>query len=97
MRGTDLPQSVLDQLKVGERYPDPAFQSTTTDRTVADGFRDGGNAMIYIDGRTGVDVQVLSRYGNEAEVLFSPRANLEVIRVAQSSDGSYWNIYLKER
>ena len=53
--------------------------------------------MIYIDGRTGVDVQVLSRYGNEAEVLFSPRANLEVIRVAQSSDGSYWNIYLKER
>jgi hypothetical protein len=97
VRGTNLPQSVLDQLKVGERYPDQAFQSTTTNRNVADGFRGDGNAMIYVDGRTGVDVRALSHFGSEAEVLFSPRANFEVIRIAQSSDGSYWRIYLKER
>jgi hypothetical protein len=44
-----------------------------------------------------VDVQALSHYGTEAEILFSPRADLEVVRIAQSPDGSYWNIYPKER
>ena len=97
VRGTNLPLSVLDQVRVGQRFPDPAFLSSTRLRSVADSFRSGGNAMIYIDGRTGVDVQALSRYGREAEVLFSPGANLEVVRLEQSVDGSYWNIYLEER
>lgn len=96
-RGTTLPPDALDKVRVGERYPDRSFQSSSTELPVAEGFRADGNAIVHIDGWSGVDVSGLSEYGHEAEVLFSPEADLVVTDLEPSEDGTYWNIYLKER
>jgi hypothetical protein len=97
LRGTDIPQSVLNNTHVGGLYPDAAFQSSSTLAHVAEGFRvrNNGNAILHIDGRFGVDVSALSHYGKEAEILFTP-SNLLVTQRTWNPAG-YWDIFLKEQ
>jgi hypothetical protein len=92
-RGTTMPQHVLDQWKeVGNEVSDRAFWSTSTDYDVAQGFRNGGNAFVTVEGRSGVDVQPLSHYGLEAEILMPPGTRFEVRDSQQIGTGptSYW-------
>lgn len=97
-RGTDLPEAVVSQLKVGERFPEEAFLSTSTKESIAQEFRGPtGNAMLVIEGRSGVDVQALSHYGREREVLLPPHSDLVVTEMVPSPDGTYMMIYLEER
>ncbi|WP_431837135.1 ADP-ribosyltransferase [Cellulomonas sp. Y8] len=94
-RGTYFPEPVLEQWQqVGNHVSDRAFWSTSTEAGVAEDFRirNGGNAFVTVEGRSGVDVQPLSHYGREAEVLMPPGTVFEV-REAQligEGAGSYW-------
>jgi len=98
MRGTNLPDSVLAGYQPGQRVSDPAFWSTTTTQKVAEDFRGSGNAFINIRGQTGVDVQALSHYGNEAEILMRPGTDFVVKTrewVAEGASG-YWKFLVEE-
>lgn len=79
-RGTDFPDGVLAEWVPGNTVSDSAFWSTSTSARVAEDFRGSGNAFVTIlDGRSGVDVQQLSFYGREAEILLGRAAPLEVV------------------
>lgn len=96
LRGTNLPQGVLDSIDATGKFSDPAFLSSSTSESVAQGFRGGGNAMLHIDGTTGHDVASLAHYGKgEAEVLFDKGTDFDVVRKVWNPRG-YWDIYLKE-
>lgn len=95
LRGTNLPQSVLEQMDRTGTFSDPAFMSTSTSEDVAQGFRGNGNAMLHIEGNTGHDIASLSQYKNEAEVLFDKGTNFDVLKKVWNPKG-YWDIYLKE-
>jgi hypothetical protein len=97
LRGTNLPQGVLDSIDATGRFSDPAFLSSSTSEEIAQGFRGAhGNAMLHIDGTTGHDVASMAHYGTgEAEVLFDKGTEFDVVRKVWNPDG-YWDIYLKE-
>ncbi len=96
LRGTNLPQSVLDSIESTGKFSDPAFMSSSTDASVAQQFRGDGNAMLHLDATTGRDVTSASTYGNlESEVLFDKGTEFDVVRKVWNPDG-YWDIYLKE-
>jgi hypothetical protein len=79
-RGTRIPESMLDDYKVGHVVSDPAFWSTSESEAVAQSFRGGGNALFEVHGMTGRDVVQLSRYGSsEAEVLFRSGTRFEIL------------------
>jgi hypothetical protein len=97
LRGTNLPQSVLDSIDATGKFSDPAFLSSSTSEEVAQTFRGAhGNAMLHIDGSSGHDVASMAHYGNgEAEVLFDKGTEFDVLRKVWNPDG-YWDIYVKE-
>jgi hypothetical protein len=96
LRGTNLPQGVLDSIDATGKFSDPAFLSSSTSEAVAQGFRGSGNAMIHIDGTTGHEVASLAHYGgHEAEVLFDKGTQFDVLRKVWNPRG-YWDIYVKE-
>lgn len=95
-RGTDMPQHVLDQWQVGNNVKDEAFWSTSTSERVAHGFRGGGNSFITVQGRSGVDVQALSHYGREAEILMPPGTVFEVLGREAVSSGGFWRFIARE-
>ncbi|MCC2307977.1 ADP-ribosyltransferase [Cellulomonas chengniuliangii] len=95
-RGTDLPADVLQRWQPGEKVSDPAFWSTSTKPSIAEEFRNGGNAFITIrGGRRGVDVRALSHYGREAEVLVLPGAPLRVMS-REWDPGGFWQMAARE-
>jgi hypothetical protein len=64
--------------------------------SVAQQFRNGGNAMLHIEGTTGRDVTAASTYGSsESEVLFDEGTGFDVVKKVWNDKG-YWDIYLKE-
>jgi hypothetical protein len=94
--GTNLPQSVLDSIDSTGTFTDPAFLSSSTDMSVAQQFRGGGNAMLHIEGTTGHDVTAASTYGSaESEVLSDKGTGFDVLKKVWNDKG-YWDIYLKE-
>ncbi|MCL2454049.1 MAG: hypothetical protein FWD18_01915 [Micrococcales bacterium] len=95
VRGVDLPQHVLNGVRLGQQFPDPAYLSPATAPPVTDG--GGGSARLRIDGRSGVDVSVLSHYRTGAEVLFSSSAYLEVVGRHWNPSDRCWDIDLRER
>jgi hypothetical protein len=96
LRGTNLPQGVLDSIDATGTFKDPAFLSSSTDMSVAQQFRGGGNAMLHIEGTTGRDVTAASTYGSsESEVLFDKGTAFDVVKKVWNDKG-YWDIYLKE-
>jgi hypothetical protein len=94
-RGTNMPQDVLDQWQqVGNHVSDRGFWSTSNEAAIAEEFRrrTNGNALVMVEGKSGVDVQPLSHYGREAEILMPPGTVFEVREAQQigKGSGSYW-------
>lgn len=73
-------------------FSDRTFLSTTT---VPDGVFPG-NTIIKIQGKSGILVESLSRYPNEAEVLFRPGARFNVLEIIDGTAGSKTEIFLEE-
>ncbi|MFI2753888.1 ADP-ribosyltransferase [Cellulomonas sp. P22] len=81
-RGAKFPPQVLDEWQPGEIVSDSAFWSTSTSRAVAEEFRvrNGGNVFITLQrGVRGVDVQQLSHFDGESEILLLPGTRLRVL------------------
>ena len=96
-RGTNLPDAVLKSWVPGNTVHDAAFTSSSLDPNVAESFRvgNGGNAMIQVQGRSGVDVQPLSHFGTEAEILFDRGVEFNVISRTWNDRG-FWDFLIKE-
>lgn len=69
----ELPASVLNQNQIGNVVSDPAFMSTSATEPFA------GNININIKGTSGKDINFLSQYPNEAEVLYPPGTKFKVV------------------
>ena len=96
LRGTNLPDGVLDNITPGQPYSDGAFSSSSLSETTAQQFRRDGNTMFHIDGQSGRDVQQWSHYGSgESEILFDKGTEFQVTRKEWNPDG-YWDIWLEE-
>ncbi len=96
LRGTNLPDSVLDGIRPGGSFSDPAFFSTSTSETVAQQFRAGGNTMFHVDGTSGRSIEGLSQFSSEAEILFDQGTRFTVVDKVWNDAGGYWDIFLKE-
>lgn len=95
VRGTHLPLDVLNDYQVGEVVSDSAFWSTTPDVAVAHQFRGNGNALITVISSRGTNVQQLSQFGNEAEILLPPGSRFVVVSRTQNPAG-YWELTLED-
>lgn len=95
-RGTKLPAHILPLWQVDAVVQDRAFYSSSVEAGVAEGFRRGGNALITITGRTGVDVQALSYFGHESEILFRPGTELRVLSKAWNDGLMCWEFEVVE-
>lgn len=101
-RGTSLPQSALDKIKNAFEtkipYSDSAFMSTTKDVGVTKRFQQltkapgDKNVIFYINSKTGVDIDAVSRYGPnfiqnkeviQQEVLFSSGTPFNVLKYVE--------------
>lgn len=80
-RGTTLPQSVIDQYKVGAIITHYAFTSSSRDRPWS------GNTLLNITSVQGKDVEALSYYPQEHEVLYDARMTDQVTAVSGPSGG----------
>ncbi|MDO4716546.1 MAG: ADP-ribosyltransferase domain-containing protein [Propionibacteriaceae bacterium] len=82
MRGTNVPDDVFKALEKGERFSDPAFMSTSTQRHVAEGFISPykpNPVFLEVQGTSGVDIARLSAKASESEVLFKGSTLFDVI------------------
>lgn len=90
-RGIDAPDSLLDQMKVGDTFSDPGYLSTSKDPHVADSFTpanpDTTPTVLTVVGRDGVDVSQLSRYMDESEILFPRGTQFEIVVRELGPDG----------
>lgn len=94
-RGTSLDQKFIDQyseaLRLGQPVTHKFFTSSAKDGNLA--FR--GNVKYVIDGKTGRDIEAISRHGaGEQEVLFMADTKFEVLSVTPGSPQTV--IVLKE-
>jgi hypothetical protein len=83
-RGTNLSQPMMDDLRPGATFCDPAFLSTT--KLEAKAFR--GSVIFRIESKSGVDISSMSRQKNEAEVLFRPGTMFKILSVTSVQDSS---------
>jgi len=105
LRGSHLPEHIESDYVVGNQVADPAFWSTSQSPAVAERFRmssvdpeirpQGGNAYFTISGRSGVDVQQLSHFGNEAEILMAPGTPF-IVRGADPDPRGFMRYELEE-
>ena len=82
MRGTNVPDQVFESLLKGERFSDPAFMSTSTQRHVAEGFISPSKpnpVFLEVQGTSGVDIARLSAKASESEVLFRGSTLFDVV------------------
>ncbi|CAI0702184.1 NAD(+)--protein-arginine ADP-ribosyltransferase Tre1 [Serratia quinivorans] len=78
-RGTTLPAHILEQNQIGGTVSDGGFMSTSA-KTPFD-----GDVSISVRGNSGKQIDFLSKYKNEAEVLYPPNTRFEVInRIEQN-------------
>jgi hypothetical protein len=90
-RGIQASDHLLDQLKMGDTFSDPAYLSTSTKPHIGELFA-GANpdttpTLITVVGRDGVDVKDLSRYMDESEILFPRSTQFEVVSREMGDDG----------
>ncbi|WP_396644227.1 ADP-ribosyltransferase [Microbacterium sp.] len=100
-RGVTMTQNLLDQFETGRTWSDPSFMSTTTDPGVARDFalqalsKGETPGIITIDGITPSSVSPLSRYANEAELLYQRSTTFDVLSKFQDGNG-IWHVHLRE-
>jgi len=85
-RGAKLPSSMVEDLQPGATFCDPAFLSTSTERTSAFG---GGGVLFVIESKSGVDVSKVSKNKKEAEVLFRPSTMFKITAVEKVGVGGF--------
>jgi hypothetical protein len=73
-RGADLPASVIDKYEPGKVVTEDAFTSTSYDA----GSKFSGNVVFEIVSRTGKQVEFLSEFSHEKEILLRPGTRLLV-------------------
>ncbi|MEZ4317552.1 MAG: ADP-ribosyltransferase [Myxococcota bacterium] len=88
-----LPPHLDAQLQPGENFSDRAFMSTS--REALDNFK--GDYEFHIEGSTGRDVESLSAYTTEREVLYPTGTTFTVIERTVDPDTGRTIIKLKER
>jgi hypothetical protein len=91
-RGMHASDDLLAQMEVGDVFEDAAYLSTSLDSRVAGDFAltaDPGKTptLLSIEGYDGVDVSQISRYTNEAEILFPRGSRFEVVSRDVGVDG----------
>ena len=89
-RGTDVPQSKLDEMAQTGTYYDDAFSSSSLNPNVAEGFirPDATNPTFFtIQGESGVNVHAFSAAQHEAEILFRGGKEFEVLHNEVGADG----------
>ncbi len=89
-RGANIDQSVIDLYKVGETIQEKAYVSTSKDKKAAF----SGTARFVITPKSGVDIEGISSFKNEKEVLIPKGANFKVTK--KSKSGRSTIIYLEE-
>ena len=100
-RGVTLNENFLDTFKVGEKWHDDSFMSSSKNPNVAETFaKQAGQkgetpGIITVDGLTGSDVTSISRFQHEAEILFQRSTEFEVVSKFQDAAG-VWRIHLRE-
>ena len=101
-RGTFLNTNLIKELKPGKRIVNTTFMSTSKVYKVAKQFlmnQDYKNAFLIIDAKNkNVDIEDLSFYGNEKEVLFMPFSQFEIMELKKTNtfDKLVYEIKLKE-
>ena len=101
-RGTFLNTNLIKELKPGKRIINTTFMSTSKVYKVAKQFLmniKNKNAFLIIDAKNkNVDIEDLSFYGNEKEVLFMPFSQFEIMEIKKSNtfDKLVYEIKLKE-
>lgn len=83
-RGMHASDELLAQLEFGDLFEDPAYLSTSTDPQIAEDFALSSDpsktpTMLSIEGYDGVDVSQISRYTDEAEILFPRGSRFQVV------------------
>ncbi|MCV7347340.1 ADP-ribosyltransferase [Mycolicibacterium rhodesiae] len=91
-RGLRAPDSLLSQLKEGDIFQDPGYLSSSLNERVAESFARGAGdgetpTLLTVLGDNGVNVAPLSRWTDEAEILFPRGSNFEVISRELGADG----------
>jgi hypothetical protein len=91
-RGLRAPDSLLNQLKEGDIFQDPGYLSSSLNERVAESFARGAGdgetpTLLSVVGNNGVDVAPLSRWTDEAEILFPRGSNFEVVSRELGPDG----------
>jgi len=86
-RGFTNLEDVVKQYKKGRKIQWGAFSSTTVDKKAAKGFAGQGGAVLKIDLFTGKDIQKLSFFAKEGEILLSPNHKFMVTSDPYSEDG----------
>lgn len=87
LRGTNLPQSVIAKYKVGAIITHVAFTSTSRDNPW------WGNSLLKITSKEGKDVESISYFPSEHEVLYDYGMNDQVTKVEGPSQG-YSHVFL---
>jgi hypothetical protein len=101
-RGTFLNSNLIKELKPGKRIINTTFMSTSKDYKVAKEFlmnKNFKNAFLIIDAKNkNIDIEDLSFYGNEKEVLFMPFSQFEIMELKKTNtfDKLVYEIKLKE-
>lgn len=88
-RTTTLPQSVIDTYAAHHKDGTPAIHNyfTSTSKVESVGFN--GNVRFDIEGKSGIDVERLSHYPDEKEVLFNAGAAFKVVGIVESNGITY--------
>ena len=100
-RGVGFDESFLAQFTEGATWTDKGFSSSSFDSAVAAGFAAEKAAqgkipgILEVHGLTGSNVAPLSRYGQEAELLFQRNTTYEVISKIEDPNG-VWRLVLRE-
>ena len=77
-RGTDLPDSVIARLQVGEKFSDAAFMSCSAEA----GKQFSGKVQFAVTSKHGKRIDFLSAHELlEVEVLFPPNAKFTILEV----------------
>lgn len=95
-RGLKVPDNVFDKLKPGEVIDMGGLSSWSTDRKLAESFAkyshtsvDGKRTVFYVKNGAGLDINDVSHYDQEYEVLVSGKTRFEVISVEPDNFGVY--------
>ena len=89
-RGTNLPDSVVDNINNGGNLSDGAFTSSSLDPGVADDFMNLGRdnpTSITIEGHSGTNVGPFSAAQREAEILFRGGTEFQVLENSVDANG----------